>query len=259
MSDSKTARTLSRDLVCLARGVVGGLLLFFSLLSTLQAQEAAIQKAIAERFPDWPKIDEITKTPMAGIYEVRIGHQLIYTDEQGDYLISDGHMVDTKTRVSLTQQRLSKLTAVNFSALPLKDAMVWKAGKGSRKLAVFVDPNCGACRQFEAQLQMVKDVTVYVFLMPILGPDSVAKSEQIWCAKGNSQVWLSWMLKGVPPVRLADKCDASALQRNRAFGERYLISGTPAIIFEDGFRIPGAVSAAQIESQLLASAKANKN
>ena len=258
MSYSKTVRPASRSVVFLVRRVVGGLFLLL-LISTSQAQEAVIQKTLAERFPDWPKIDEVTKTPMAGIYEVRIGHQLLYTDEQGDYLISDGHMVDSKTRVSLTQQRLSKLTAISFSALPLKDAMVWKAGKGSRKMAVFADPNCGACRQFETQLQMVSDVTVYVFLMPILGPDSVAKSEQIWCAKGNSQVWLSWILKGVPPARLAGKCDASALQRNRAFGERHLITGTPAIVFEDGFRIPGAVSAAHIERQLVASAKATKN
>ncbi len=259
MNHSWNIQTRCRVIVNLAVRSLGGLLFCLALTSIGQAQEAVIQKTIAERFPEWPKIDEITKTPMPGIYEVRIGHQLMYTDEQGNYLINEGHLVDTKTRISLTQERLSKLTAINFSALPLKDAMVWKAGKGSRKIAVFADPNCGACRQFEAQLQQVKDVTVYVFLMPILGPDSIAKSEQIWCAKGNDQAWLNWMLRGVPPARSMGKCDASALQRNRAFGERYLIAGTPAIIFEDGYRVPGAISAEQIEKQLVASANASKN
>jgi thiol:disulfide interchange protein DsbC len=223
-----------------------------------QAQEAVIRKNMAERFPEWPKVDEVTKTPMPGIYEVRIGNNLFYADEQASFVIEDGHMVDTKTRVSLTQQRLSKLTAISFDALPLKDAMVWRQGKGSRKVAVFADPNCPACRMFEEQLQQVKDVTVYVFLLPILGPDSNVKSQQIWCAKDNDQVWLKWMLKGAPPARFMGACDSSALQRNRDFSERYRITGTPAVIFEDGFRVPGAMNAAQLEKQLLASAQAGK-
>lgn len=221
-----------------------------------QAQEAVIRKNMAERFPEWPKVDEVTKTPMPGIYEVRIGNNLFYTDEQANFVIEDGHMVDTKTRVSLTQQRLSKLTAIDFSALPLKDAMVWKQGKGSRKLAVFADPNCSACRMFEEQLQQVKDVTVYVFLLPILGPDSNTKSQQIWCSKDNDQVWLDWMLRSMPPKRFMGACDSTALQRNRQFSDRHRITGTPAIVFEDGFRVPGAMNAAQLEKQLVSSAQA---
>lgn len=222
------------------------------------AQQEVIRKNLADRYPDWPKVDDVTKTPIPGVYEVRIGNKLFYSDEQANFVIDDGHLVDTKTRDSLTQQRLSRLTAISFSALPLKDAMVWKQGKGSRRLAVFADPNCGACRVFEEQLQKVKDVTVYVFLHPILGPDSTAKSQQIWCAKDNDQVWLKWMLKGAPPARFMGACDSSALQRNRDFSERHLITGTPAIIFEDGFRVPGAMSAEQVEKQLLASAQAGK-
>ena len=238
--------------------LLSSLLLFWALASSCVAQEAVIKKTIAERFPDWPPVDEVTKTPMLGVFEVRIGNHLMYTDEQGNYLLKDGHLVDTKTGTSLTEERLSKLTAITFSELPIKDAMVWKEGKGSRKLAVFADPNCGACRMFEAQLQKVKDVTVYVFLMPILGPDSAKKSEQIWCAKDNSQAWLKWMLKGTPPPQTVGKCDASALERNRAFGDRRLINGTPAIVFEDGFRVPGAMSADQLEKQLVVSAQVNK-
>jgi thiol:disulfide interchange protein DsbC len=237
---------------------LGTWLLFLTLAAASQAQEISIRKTIAERFPDWPKIDEVTKTPMPGIYEVRIGHHLIYADEQANYVIKDGQMVDTKAAINLTQQRLSKLTAINFSALPLKDAMVWKEGKGSRKLAVFADPNCSACRMFEEQLQQVKDVTVYVFLLPILGPDSVTKSKQIWCSKDNGWVWLNWILNGATPTRVMGSCDSSALQRNVEFSERYRITGTPAVIFEDGVRVPGAMTTKQIERQLQASAQSNK-
>ena len=81
------------------------------------ADDAAIRKNIAERLPDFPKIDEITKTPMPGIYEFRIGHEVYYTDEQGDHIF-EGQLVDTRTRTNLTEARIAKLTAIDFKTLP---------------------------------------------------------------------------------------------------------------------------------------------
>ena len=218
------------------------------------AQEAAIRKNIAERLPDFPKIDEVTKTPVPGIYELRIGTEVLYTDEQGNYLI-EGSLIDTKTRSNLTEARVSKLTAIDFSKLPLKDAIVWKQGTGARKLVVFADPNCGYCKKFERDLQQVKDVTVYTFLYPILGGDSPDKSRNIWCAKDSTKVWRDWMVEGTAiPAAAAASCDIAVLQRNLALGRKYRISGTPGLVFEDGTHKPGAIPPAQIE-QLLASSR----
>ena len=217
------------------------------------ADEAAIRKSIAERLPDFPKIDEVSKTPIAGIYELRIGSEVLYTDETGAYLI-EGSLIDTKTRSNLTEARISKLTAIDFSKLPLKDAIVWKQGSGARKLVVFADPNCGYCKKFERDLQQVKDVTVYTFLYPILGNDSSDKSRNIWCAKDATKVWRDWMIENTPIPASAGPCDASVLQRNVALGRKYRITGTPGLVFEDGTHKPGAVPAAQVE-QLLAASK----
>ncbi len=218
------------------------------------ADEADIRKALTERLPQLPKIDEITKTPM-GLYEVRVGTDLYYTDEKGDYFI-EGHVTDTKTRVDLTQARIDKLTAIDFATLPLKDAVVWKQGNGARKIAVFADPNCGYCKRFERDLQKLKDVTVYTFIYPILGPDSQEKSRNIWCAKDSTKAWLSWMLENTPPVRSMVACDVGALERNTAMGMRFKITGTPSVLFEDGKRVPGAMGLEQMEKQLLSSAAA---
>jgi thiol:disulfide interchange protein DsbC len=160
-------------------------------------------------------------------------------------------MIDTKTRVNLTEQRIAKLTAIDFKALPLKDAMVWKQGTGERKLVVFADPNCGYCKKFEKDLQAVKDITVYTFLYPILGGDSPEKSKQIWCAKDNTKAWRDWMLKGTA-VTDSPQCDTSALQRNYAFGQKHRIRGTPGLVFEDGRSQAGAMNTEQIEKQLVA-------
>jgi len=218
------------------------------------ADDAAIRKNLAARLPDFPKIDEISKTPIPGLYEVRIGTDVFYTDEQGNHLI-EGQMIETKTRNNLTEARVAKLTAIDFASLPLKDAIVWKQGSGERRIAVFADPNCGYCKKFERELQQVKDVTVYTFLYPILGGDSPDKSRNIWCAKDNTKAWRDWMLDGTLPARAMGQCDTAALQRNVNLGRKHKVNGTPALVFEDGKRVPGAMSPEQIEKQLVASRK----
>ena len=225
-----------------------------ALLCCLQAavaQEAAIRKNIAERLPDFPKIDEVTKTPIPGIYELRMGTDVMYSDEQGNHLI-EGSVIDTRSRANLTEARLNKLSAIDFASLPLKDAMVWKQGTGARRIAVFADPNCGYCKKFERDLQQVKDVTVYTFLIPILGGDSPEKATNIWCAKDNTRAWRDWMLEAKAPPRSMGSCE-TPMARNLALSRKHKVNGTPAIVFEDGTRVPGALSAEQLEKQLVAS------
>jgi thiol:disulfide interchange protein DsbC len=216
------------------------------------AQEATIRKNLGERIPNLPKIDEITKSPMPGLYEVRInGTDIVYTDAEGNFLIQ-GNLIDTKQRRNLTEERIEKLTSIDFNSLPVKDAFTIVRGDGKRKLAVFEDPNCGYCKRFEADLQKINNVTVHMFLLPILGKDSMEKSKNIWCAKDRAKVWSEWMLRDITPP--AASCDTAALTRNVEFGKKHKITGTPTLIFADGSRVPGAIGAAQLE-KFLAEAK----
>ncbi|MHB1123072.1 MAG: DsbC family protein [Ramlibacter sp.] len=221
------------------------------LAGPLQAQEATIRKNLAERVPQFQKIDEIRKTEMPGLYEVRIGTDLLYSDAEGNFLIN-GQLIDTRSKRNLTEERMEKLMAIDFSALPLKDAFTIVHGNGKRKLAVFEDPNCSYCKRFERDMQQVDNVTVYLFLYPILGPSSTEKSKNVWCAKDRGKAWQDMMLREQAPA--AASCDTTALNRNLEFGRKHKISGTPTLIFADGTRVPGAVSAAQLE-KMLAEAK----
>ncbi len=214
--------------------------------------EASIRKNLQARLPQLPAIEEISATPIAGLYEVRLdGAEIVYTDADGKYLIQ-GQMIDTQLRRNLTEDRINKLTAVAFSELPLKDAFTIVRGKGERKLAVFEDPNCGYCKRFERDLQGIDNVTVHMFLYPILGPDSTVKSNNIWCTKNKALAWTDWMLRNVAPG--AAQCDTAAVERNVAFGKKHKITGTPTLIFSDGTRVPGALPAAEVEKLLLAAA-----
>jgi thiol:disulfide interchange protein DsbC len=223
-------------------------------VSTAAPGEAAIRETLAARIPDLPRIDEISRTPVAGLYEVRIGSDLIYSDERGQYLVQ-GSLIDTASRANLTQERVEKLTAIDFATLPTADAMVWKSGTGARKVAYFADPNCGYCKRFERDIAEARDVTLYIYLLPILGPDSLAKSRDVWCAKDRTATWRAWMLEGKAPPKAADGCNTEALERNLALSRKHRINGTPALVFEDGKRIPGAMSAPQFEQQLQASSR----
>jgi thiol:disulfide interchange protein DsbC len=215
------------------------------------AVDAAVRKNLAARMASFPKIDEISATPMAGLYEVRIGTDIFYSDAEGNYLLN-GNLMDTRNKRNLTEERTDKLLAVAFDDLPLKDAFTIVRGNGKRKLAVFEDPNCGYCKRFERDLQKIDNVTVYMFLYPILGPDSVAKSRAHWCAKDKGRAWQDWMLRGAPPDKADAACDLTALNRNIEFGKQHKISGTPTLIFADGTRVPGAIGFAQIEKLLAA-------
>lgn len=219
----------------------------FALSLNAFAQESAIRKTLAERIPQLEKIDEVRSTPMAGLYEVRVGTDVFYTDTKGNFLIQ-GELIDTKARRNLTEDRINKLSAVDFSALPLKDAFVTVRGDGKRQMVVFADPNCGYCKRFERDLQKVNNVTVHTFLYPILSPDSAEKSRNIWCSKDRTTSWDDWMLRDKTPSDAS--CDTAALQRNLAFGKKHKITGTPTVIFADGTRVPGAISAAEIEKRL---------
>ena len=72
-------------------------------LSTAFAQEAQIRKNLAERIPALAKIDEVSKTPMNGLYEVRINDSdILYTDAEGNFLLERNLAFGQKHKITGT-------------------------------------------------------------------------------------------------------------------------------------------------------------
>jgi thiol:disulfide interchange protein DsbC len=239
----------TRSITRLQRAFSLALLLAWATWSGMAgAQEAAIRKTLKDRIPDLPKIVSISKTPINGLYEVLLeDNEIYYADASGNYLVQ-GSLIDTRTKRNLTEERSEKLNAIAFNTLPIKDAITIVRGNGQRKLAVFEDPNCGYCKRFERDLLKVDNITVYLFLYPILGADSLDKSRNIWCAKDPAKTWLDHMTRDTAlPVAT---CDSSALARNMEFGRKHKITGTPTLLAQDGKRVPGAIPVAQIEQMI---------
>ena len=220
--------------------------------SAAHASEAAVRKAFEARYPGI-EVKSVTRTPMPGIFEIYANGIVLYADEKVDYLIAEGRLVDARTRTDLTAERLRKLQAVAFDALPLKDAFRMVRGSGRRQVAYFADPNCGYCKKFERELLNAKDVTIHVFLYPILSKDSVEKARSVWCSEDRAKAWNEWMLKNVVPMA-ASTCD-NPIDRVVRFGREMGIGGTPTLIFADGTRVPGMIPTADFNKLLDATAK----
>ncbi len=235
------------------RILLSTVLLTSVLACTANADETAIKKTLLEKFPG-AAIASITKTPYSGLYEVLIDGQIAYTDENAHYLFV-GSVVDLKTRQNLTNERLEKLNAVKFDSLPFADAIKTVKGNGKRKLAIFSDPDCPYCRKLEQELTKVSNVTIYTFLYPIvsLHPDANANAKAIWCAPDRNKAWDDAMLRGVMPKNNGG-CK-NPVESNIALGNKYRVTGTPTLIFENGQRVPGMVPADKVNEMLDAAGK----
>lgn len=221
-------------------------------LSTLSAfaetaQETGVRKLIEPRLGAEAKIESVTKTPYGGLYEIRTGNEIIYTDEKAQYLFV-GRVLDSKTLQDYTKARQDDLNKVKFSDLPLESAMKVVKGNGKRVIAVFEDPNCGYCKKFRHTLQDVDNVTVYTFMYNILAEDSAVKSKNIWCSPDRIKAWDDWMLKGTVAPTAPANC-TTPNDKVFAFGQKMRITGTPTIFFADGARVPGAIDAKALEAK----------
>lgn len=210
--------------------------------------EATLRARFAERIGAQP--ESIQRTPF-GLYEVIVAGDIFYTDAKADYVVM-GRVFDTRTREDITQKRKDEINKVDFKTLPLDQAIKTVRGDGSRVMAVFADPNCGFCKSLERTLLDMKNVTIYTFLYPILSPDSMEKSKNIWCAKDRSKAWNELMISGKAPA--AGDCK-TPLEANLALGQKLNVNGTPTVFFTNGQRAPGALPANHLEERLAAASK----
>lgn len=218
------------------------------------ADEASIRAEFLKKYPQ-ANIESITKTPYLGLYEMLVDGEVLYTDPDFTFLIV-GSLIETKTKINLTDARQREIEdkklkslAFPFEQLPFDLAIKKVKGDGSRKVAVFSDPDCPFCRKLEKDIEKVTDVTIYIFLFPIkeLHPRAPEMSRAIWCASDRVKAWDEYMLKGAAPK--SAKCD-NPVEKIVAYGQSKKINGTPTIFFADGKRVPGAIPAERFEDLL---------
>lgn len=233
-----------------ALGLVASLFLSHGVMAqSVSTEDTQRLQHIQQRFEagfDGVKVDEVRATPFANLFEVRIAQDVLYVDEQVEFVLQ-GSLIDVATRTDLTANRVEDLKRVDFSSLPLDQAIRYVKGDGKRTIAIFEDPNCIYCKRLHETLKAIDNITVYSFMFPILSPDSMIKAESIWCADDQAAAWQAWMTTATEPKPAT--C-TNPIKESLALGMSLGVQGTPAIFFTDGSRVGGWLPADQLEEKL---------
>jgi thiol:disulfide interchange protein DsbC len=222
------------------RAMTMGVLLALA-AANVAADEAQIRRVVEEKLGG-VKVEGVQPGPL-GLYEVRFrssgGTRIVYTDANATHIFL-GKIYETANDRDITEDRLRKLNAIKFDALPLEQAVKIQRGNGKRVMAMFSDPYCPACRQFEQTLQQVDDITIYVFMFPVIRPELAEQSKQVWCSPDRAKAWLDVALRGKPPTAKAD-C-ANPLAKNLELGRSLGVNSTPTLVLTNGERVTGGLS-----------------
>lgn len=219
------------------------------------ADEQAIRKMFQVKIPD-TKVLSIQKLPYGGLYEVAVqrpdGPAVYYSDASAQVLII-GSLIETRTDRNLTEERLRKLSAIDWKQLPFQWAVTIRRGDGRRQIAIFSDPNCPFCRKFEKDLATVDDITIHIFLYPVIKQESVRQTKSVWCSKDRAKAWNDLMLKGVEPTAPTD-CE-NPIDELLALGRRLGATSTPTWFLPNGEKNLGAQPMSKVIPMLDATAR----
>jgi thiol:disulfide interchange protein DsbC len=213
------------------------------------ADEATIRKVVEAKLAG-AKVEGVQPGPL-GLFEVRFrgasGQRIVYTDANATHIFL-GKIYDAQNDRDLTEERLRKLNAIKFEQLPLEQAVKIQRGNGKRVLAMFSDPYCPACKQFEQTLQQVDDITIYVFMFPVIRPELAEQSKAVWCSPDRAKAWLDVALRGKPPT--AKPSCATPLEKNLELGRSLGVNSTPTLVLASGERVTGALSKSDLTDLL---------
>jgi thiol:disulfide interchange protein DsbC len=201
--------------------------------------EDTVRKAIKNVLPD-TTVDAITPAPIAGISEVLIGTKLFYVSNDGKYIF-DGTLIELATRTDLSEQRLSSVRHDLLKKVSEKDMIIFPADKPRHTLTVFTDIDCGYCRKLHNDMAKYNDegITVRYMLFPRSGPNtpSYYKAVSVWCSDDRRDA-LTRAKAGEEMPR--STCD-NPVKASLDLGHQLGVSGTPALLLEDGQLLPGYV------------------
>jgi thiol:disulfide interchange protein DsbC len=224
----------------------------FLLAGTASANEAQIRKVLEPKLGG-ARIEGVQPAPVPGLFEVRFksreGMQVVYTDATGTYVFQ-GKIFDTRTDRDLTGERVRKLNAIRFDSLPLDMAVKIKRGNGSRVMAMFSDPYCPACRQFERELAKVDNLTLYVFMYPVIRPANKDHSKAVWCSPDRAKAWVELAANAKPKVPEATPNCPNPVEKTLELGQGLGVNSTPTLFLANGERFAGMLPATDLADLL---------
>jgi thiol:disulfide interchange protein DsbC len=235
-----------------ARYQLAAALVVLGFASAAFGNEALIRRVMESKLGG-ARVEGVQQTAIPGVYEVRYrsaeGVQIVYTDATASHIIV-GTIYEARSSRNLTEERMRKLNAIKFESLPLDLAVKVQRGNGKRVLAMFSDPYCPACRQFERSLAQIDNVTIYVFMYPVIRPENIEHSRMVWCSADRARAWLDLAAAPKPKVpEAAANCD-DPVDKVLKLGRGLAVNSTPTLILANGERVTGGLAAPDLKELL---------
>ncbi len=214
-----------------------------------EAELEQVRSRVADMFAEIDPQD-IHASPVDGWYVVQKGSIVAYISEDGRYLLQ-GDLIDLDTQVNLSEQSRTTARRKLISAVDDDQFIAFTPSEVKFTVTVFTDIDCTYCRKLHSQIDdyLAQGIEVRYMLYPRNGPASRSwsTSEKVWCARDRNQALTDAKLDRSFETQ---KCDSSAITKHYMLGQDVGLTGTPAIIFEDGTLVSGYIPPATLSARL---------
>jgi thiol:disulfide interchange protein DsbC len=212
------------------------------------ANDAVVREAILKLVPN-ATIDTIAESQLPGFYEVSLGGQMVYVSNDGKYLVQ-GSVYDIEKKVDLTEQKRSTARQAELAKVPADKRIVFAPAEVKHRLTVFTDIDCGYCRRLHQEIAdyNARGIAIEYLFFPRagVGSESFQKAVNVWCANDRRDA----MTKAKAGQTLEQKTCDNPVATDYQLGQKLGITGTPALIAEDGTLLPGYMPADQLLMRL---------
>ena len=218
----------------------------------MAADDAAldtVRASVMDRF-EGIEAKDIQPSQVDGWYTIQKGSIVAYVSADGRYLLQ-GDMIDLEAQVNLSDQVRSSMRRDVMAAVSDDEVITFTPPEVKYSVTVFTDIDCSYCRKLHAEIDeyLANGIEVRYLLYPRNGPTSRSWStaEEVWCAVDRNHALT--MAKRDKDFLTKD-CDSSMVKNHYLIGQDVGLSGTPAIVFEDGTLLAGYLPPAALLQRL---------
>ncbi len=236
--------------------ITQGIAIVWALLAGASATAAepdpaleAVRTAISAKF-DSIEPEHVGRSPVDGWYTIQKGSVIAYVSSDARYLLQ-GDLIDLERQVNLSDVSRNNARRALMASLNDADSILFSPAQAKHEVTVFTDIDCTYCRRLHNQIDqyLEQGIAVRYLLYPRNGPSSKSwsTSEDVWCASDRNQALTAAKLDH---EFASEECDASMVSKHYSLGREVGLSGTPAIVLEDGTLIGGYLTPAQLSARL---------
>ena len=235
-----------------------GLVLMFStgFVWAGEAEDIASIKTRIEKLVPQDQPSSIKPTVLPGIYEVTYGAEVFYFSADGRYVLQ-GALVDLDTNENLTESARTAFRTNLIKKLDESKMIVFSPEKPRHTLTVFTDIDCGYCRKLHSEMDQINSygIKVRYIMFPRSGVNtpSYQKAVNVWCSKDQQDS----MTKAKAGETVSQSSCDNPVESQMLLGQKMGVTGTPALLLDDGTLIPGYRPAKELADMLDSAAQAN--